>query len=310
MKIFKFLVQTLQAHKKATLLYVIDSKGSSPGRKGFTMAVDEDGQFIGTIGGGIMEVKLLEFAKNKMRKNDTSTSIKQQFHNKKNTTNQSGLICSGEQTVAIIPLGQKDVGTIEKILNETNGIRISVFDDRIVEWKEASPTPLAILDIVRKKRIHIFGGGHVGLALSKVMALLDYHVIVYDDRENLSTIQQNNAADETVNIDFHEIETTTNLNPTDTVVIVSTSYRTDKIILKQLYNKKFHYIGMMGSDHKIKQLFSELENDGISAEDLQHIHAPIGIPIYSKTTMEIAVSIAGQIILERNKDLPTGRKYE
>jgi len=198
---------------------------------------------------------------------------------------------------------------VEKIIAASNGIRICVFEDGVKEWNKTLPTPLAILDIVPQKRIHIFGGGHVGLALSQVMSLLNYQVNIYDDRENLSTIQQNNFADEKHEIDFQKVFSSTNLHPLDTVVIVSTSYRTDKIILKQLYQEKFHYIGMMGSDAKIKQLFKELENEGIASKELEHIHAPIGIPIYSKTTMEIAVSIAGQIILERNKSLPTGRSY-
>ena len=132
---------------------------------------------------------------------------------------------------------------------------------------------------------------------------------MYDDRENLSTVQQNKAADITLTIDFNQASSIIDFSPLDSVVIVSTSYRTDKIILKQLYKEKFRYIGMMGSDHKIEQLYNELKNEGIHAQELAHINAPIGIPIYTKTTMEIAVSIAGQIILEQNKNLPTGRKY-
>ena len=310
MKTWTFISKALQANKKATLLYVLDSKGSSPGRKGFSMAVDEDGKFVGTIGGGIMEVKLLELAKDKIKKGDSKNVIKQQYHNKQNAKNQSGLICSGEQTVAIIPFKDKDLLIIQTILEKAKeGLRINIFADNILLAQDHHPTPLGTFEIIENKRIHIFGGGHVGLALSQVMALLDYHVIVYDDRENLSTIQQNTAADKTLTIDFNNALSIIDFSPLDTVVIVSTSYRTDKIILKQLYKEKFHYIGMMGSDHKIQQLYKELESEGIMAPDLEHIHAPIGVPIYSKTTMEIAVSIAGQIILEANRELPTGRSY-
>ncbi len=310
MKTFHFLTKTLQSNKRATLLYVLQSKGSSPGRKGFSMAVDEDGNFVGTIGGGIMEVKLLELAKDKIKKGDFRNLIKQQFHNKQNPKNQSGLICSGEQTVAIIPFEDKDLLIVQTIIEKaTAGIRINVYEKELRLANEDQPTPLATLEINQNKRIHILGGGHVGLALSQVMSLLDYQVLVYDNRDNLSTIQQNTAATSTKIIDFNDTLEAMTYSPLDTVVIVSTSYRTDKIILKQLYKEKFRYIGMMGSDHKIKQLFDELQKEGISDTELAHIHAPIGIPIYSKTTMEIAVSIAGQIILETNRGLPTGRSY-
>ena len=42
------------------LLVVATSSGSSPGRPGYKMAVAEDGQLIGSIGGGVMEVNLVE----------------------------------------------------------------------------------------------------------------------------------------------------------------------------------------------------------------------------------------------------------
>jgi xanthine dehydrogenase accessory factor len=56
-------------------------------------------------------------------------------------------------------------------------------------------------------------------------------------------------------------------------------------------------------------LMEELEAEGLSAEILKNIHTPVGINIFSKTTREIAVSIAAEIIREKNKDLPTGRRY-
>ena len=67
---------------------------------------------------------------------------------------------------------------------------------------------------------------------------------------------------------------------------------------------------MMGSDHKIDTLKKELEEEGISEADLDHVFTPIGLNMYSKTAAEIAVSIAGQIILETNKGEPTGRNYD
>jgi xanthine dehydrogenase accessory factor len=88
---------------------------------------------------------------------------------------------------------------------------------------------------------------------------------------------------------------------------MTVGYRTDKVALKQLLGKPFFYLGLLGSDHKISQLMSELKEEGISSEVLENVHTPIGINIFSKTTKEIAVSIAAEIIREKNKGLPTGR---
>ena len=99
-----------------------------------------------------------------------------------------------------------------------------------------------------------------------------------------------------------------NFRKTDFVCIMTFGFRTDKIILKQLYNKKFAYLGMMGSAAKTKQLFDELEIEGIPKEKLKHVHSPIGINISSKTTNEIAISVAAEIIKVKNKNNPSQRK--
>ena len=53
----------ISANIKVMLLYVLESEGSSPGRKGFRMVVSDDGELFGTIGGGIMEFKFVEKAR-------------------------------------------------------------------------------------------------------------------------------------------------------------------------------------------------------------------------------------------------------
>ncbi|MBL0013205.1 MAG: XdhC family protein [Flavobacterium sp.] len=89
----------LQAEKQGVLMVVIANEGSSPGRKGFKMLVTQN-QMYGTIGGGIMEHKLVEYARSLLEKLDFKPFIKHQIHDKSAPTNQSGMICSGRQTIA------------------------------------------------------------------------------------------------------------------------------------------------------------------------------------------------------------------
>ena len=63
MDVWEFIDNKLSANIDVMLLYVLESEGSSPGRKGFKMAVAADGDLYGTIGGGIMEFKLVEKAR-------------------------------------------------------------------------------------------------------------------------------------------------------------------------------------------------------------------------------------------------------
>ena len=155
--------------------------------------------------------------------------------------------------------------------------------------------------------IHIIGGGHVGLALSELMNFLGFYIKLYDDRTELNTIAANSFAHEKHIVSYDSITSHFIDIENDYVVIMTIGYRTDKIVLKQLIGKSFFYIGLLGSDHKINILLQELKADGYSSQALKNIHTPIGINIFSKTTKEIAVSIAAEIIREKNKNLPTGR---
>ncbi len=313
---WQFIIDGLSQNLKVALLYVVESNGSSPGRNGFMMAVDENENFIGTIGGGIMEVKLIELAKMLILKEDFKAQIIDQYHDKNQAKRQSGLICSGNQKIVITKLDQKDLPIIKQICNETNSRNIELSNRGIKFTKAETSTKIEsteVFSIVRsikpKKRIHIFGAGHVGVALAKQMQLLNFDINIYDNRPEIKSLNQDKINCEINIIDYAEIKNNIHFDENDYVVIVSFGYRYDKLIFSQIYNLKFAYIGMMGSDAKIETLKKEYIAEGINQDMLAHVHMPIGINILSKTAEEIAVSIAGQIILESNKHLPTGRKY-
>ena len=318
--VWNFVQASLINKAAVVLLYVLESNGSSPGRQGFTMAVNQAGHFEGTIGGGIMEVKLIEFAKHELKKGHTQPTIKIQHHNKSVSKNQSGLICSGTQTVAIVPLLEKDLPTIETILKRREAVYLSLDKEQGLQLsseavasdpKQKTEAEFSFSIVIpRTKVAHIFGAGHVGLALARQLSILGYRIIHYDDRADLHTLQKNTFSDEIKIIDYEKLADDFEAQPDDAVIIVSFSYRTDKIILKQLYDRPFAYIGMMGSDNKIDALKNELAKEGITAKMISHVFMPIGLNIYSKTAAEIAVSIASQIIFEQNKKLPTGRNYD
>ena len=57
---------------------------------------------------------------------------------------------------------------------------------------------------------------------------------------------------------------------------------------------------MLGSKAKVAAMFTKLRADGFTDAELGRVHAPIGIPINSRTPEEIAVSIAAEIIRVKN----------
>ena len=319
MDVWEFINDKLSANIKVILLFVLDSEGSSPGRKGFKMAVSADDELSGTIGGGIMEFKFVEKARSLLQAGVNDVSLVKQFHDKIHDKNQSGMICSGSQLIALIPLNFPGANkTIRQIINaqkenENKTIHISPAGMNItnepakgLDYK--TETNWNYTEAINQKPvIHIIGGGHVGLALTELMNYLGFYVKLYDDRNELNTIQQNLFADEKHFIDYNKISEEVNIDKNDFVVVMTIGYRTDKIVLKQLMSKDFFYLGLLGSEKKNERLFKELKEEGIDDEKLDKIFAPIGLNIFSKTTKEIAVSVAAQIIFERNKNLPTGR---
>ncbi len=67
MQIWQFINDKLTRSTSVVLLCVLESHGSSPGRQGFKMAVAADGEISGTIGGGIMEHKLVELSRVRLK---------------------------------------------------------------------------------------------------------------------------------------------------------------------------------------------------------------------------------------------------
>src|SRR5215510_11580104 len=118
LQVWKLIDKSLQQNIPVMLLYVLESKGSSPGRQGFFMAVNATNEMEGSIGGGIMEHKFVELAKEKLLEHAALVpgNIRRQIHNKTAKKDQSGMICSGEQTIWINSVQDKDRKAIDKII--------------------------------------------------------------------------------------------------------------------------------------------------------------------------------------------------
>lgn len=200
-----FINKNLQQSIAVMLLYVLESKGSSPGRQGFFMAVNANGEMEGSVGGGIMEHKFVEMAKERLKLGKLESGVKKQVHDKSAANNQSGMICSGEQTILLYPLQKKDSNTIEKIIQslEENKNGTLVLSPNSLRFSEVIPENdfefifqseenwIYKEKTGHKNKLFIIGGGHCSVAFSKLMRTMDFYVQVYDDRENLKTMLGN-----------------------------------------------------------------------------------------------------------------------
>ena len=296
---YRKIQQILQSEKRLVLMVVISNEGSSPGRKGFKMLINKT-QMYGTIGGGIMEHKLVELAESLLDKPTFEPFIKHQIHDKSAPKDQSGMICSGQQTIAFYDITTEFLPLAEQILIEKdfkityNNFGINVAAEN-AEWSFTETNSLA-------QKVYIIGGGHVGLALSEVLSRMDFEIHMLDHRENLNTMEENHFVITKQTVDFEEIEKYIPEGENIYVVIMSFGYRTDDVIIRQLINKDFLYIGMLGSKEKIATLFQNMIADGFDKDRIAKVYAPIGIDIKSETTQEIAISVAAQLIRVKNQN--------
>ena len=84
------------------------------------------------------------------------------------------------------------------------------------------------------------------------------------------------------------------------VVIMTFGYRSDDVALRAILNKQFKYLGMLGSKNKVEKMFAQYASENIDIAALKNIRSPVGIQIKSQTAVEIAVSIAAEIIVCKN----------
>ncbi|MBU0473136.1 MAG: XdhC family protein [Bacteroidetes bacterium] len=314
LKIWEFIASKLANYHSIILLIVADSSKNSPGRTGFKMAISDDSTHVGTIGGGIMEFDIVNEATEILQNNQEVGFFRKLHHSKIGNGDKSGLICGGIQTIVFKSLTKSDLSTINEIIKsiksqnsgllqiEENNFTFFpkleieneiIFTSSIDKWllKENIGSP---------NKVYIIGGGHVGLAVSRIMSTLDFFVTVFDHRSEVATLSENKYANKIIITDYNKIHEHIIEGVKSYVVIVTPSHAGDKDALEAILHLNLKYIGSMGSSKKIKSIFTQLKESGFSELDLDKIHTPIGIEIEAETPEEIAISIAAEIIRVKN----------
>lgn len=159
-----------------------------------------------------------------------------------------------------------------------------------------------------RNKLIIAGAGHIGEKLNKMAKILDFYTVILDDREEYANRERFEDADEIIVGDIGENLTNYQVNEQDYIVIVTKGHLEDKDALKAVVTKQSAYIGMIGSEKKIKYVMNELMTDGIPKEELQKVYAPMGLNISSNLPEEIALGILSEIALIKNKGTLNHRK--
>ncbi|MDO7874107.1 XdhC family protein [Hymenobacter sp. ASUV-10] len=303
---------SLGAGVPVALLCVVRSEGSSPGRQGFKMAVTANA-IAGSIGGGIMEHKWVELARQRLLNAEVTPLLRPQIHRREAPADRSGMMCSGEQEVLLLPLTTLDLFTVMAIEQALQTHSPGAFELSAAGLRQTSPAGFSgFYDYAPgpswryrerlglRDQLTLVGGGHVSLALSRVLAQLDFELTVLDDRADLPTLDANIYAHHRRRISYDNILVEIPENPHQYVVVMTVGYRSDALVLRQLLGRPCRYLGVMGSAAKLAELRRVLREAGFAEEALERLRGPIGVAINSRTPEEIAISVAAELIGVRN----------
>jgi len=151
--------------------------------------------------------------------------------------------------------------------------------------------------------LYIIGAGHVGFHLASLAHPVGFRVHVVDDREKFANRERFPHAAEVVADNIPSWLARTEIPPHAYAVVVTRGHTNDLEALRALAPRELRYLGLIGSRAKVARIYEALRADGVPAEQLARVHAPIGLDIGAVTPQEIAVSILAELIAVKHGKL-------
>ncbi len=145
-------------------------------------------------------------------------------------------------------------------------------------------------------KIVLFGAGHVGKALVKLLQDLPFQVEWIDQREDL--FPQDIPDNAVVRHLEDPLEALDNPQSGVFYVVMTHSHGLDyELCLKILQGREFGWLGLIGSETKRKRFEKRFIEDGVDSFTLHRLHCPIGLDsIKGKLPAVIAMSTAAQLL--------------
>jgi len=259
------IIELQQENSPFVLATVVKAEGSVPGKVGFKILVQVDGQTTGTVGGGALEKEVIS---------ESMTRLK------------TGVSSLDEYVLSDQNLPSNSITTAKTISMMCRG-KVWIFYEVTQKL-----TP-----------VYIFGGGHVGQALSFYLNKLAYRVILIDNRKEFANKGKNPYAHDIFHADYIKFCKELESDKTGYLIIMTHGHSYDYDILKVIYlrNLKFKYVGVIASKSKAAKLVQKLQHDLGNKAKLSNLYSPIGIDIGGSTDTEIALSIAAELQAIQNK---------
>ena len=295
----------LQHNNDCWLCTIIATKGSSPRPIGSLLVINETGASCGSVSGGCIEDDIAKQIVNQQLPLIKPSILSYGIDASENE--RLGLPCGGELTLLVQPIkaNRKNQQQFREILSAVSQRQcISRISSTVDNSTSLESSPLFHpLNRSGDEVTHCFGphfqmlligAGQLSKVLAELALAMDYQVIVCDPRPEL--IAQWNVADVEAIFDTPDQLIFKQGGDAQSVIISLTHVNVidDLAIVSALKTEAF-YIGALGSMRTSESRRHRLLAQGLNAEELTRLHAPVGLSIGSKTPIEIAVSIMAEL---------------
>lgn len=312
--IFQEASKLLENGEPFVLAILVDHKGSTPQKRGAKALFLRDGRCIGTLGGGCLEMEAKRRAVDALQKGEPSF-FKLVLDNDFGW--DDGLICGGSVEIFLEPRPHLHADIWRQLARppaEKMELRVTVSSADPGEIGRAAYVPQSTIQDIKSKidqrdyveqiapkpTLLLAGAGHVGNATSKIAAMVDFNVVIIDDRAGYANRERFPEAKQIIVAEPAKAVREFPVNEDTYICVITRGHRNDAQVLRESIASTAAYIGMIGSKRKIRKIFDEFLQQGIATEkQLKRVHAPIGLDIGSETVEEIAVSIVAQLVQVR-----------
>lgn len=291
------VVREVNSGKRAALCVIVATRGSTPQPAGVIVCVDGEARMTGTLGGGCVEADIRNRAREALRTGDSQLLT---FELDFESGLDEGMICGGALDVAVSVIKER---TEADVLTEIAG-HLRAGESAVLPIQVRAPSGMAEFRVPLEARpkLVIAGGGHIGKVIAHMAVPTGFGVTVIDDREEFANPRRLQPPITPVVGDITQTLANWPIDANTYVVIVTRGHRHDERALAAVLDSPAKYIGMIGSRRKVDVIFRDLKRDGATDDQLERVHAPIGLPIHAVTVEEIAVSVMAQLIEVRRRD--------
>jgi len=195
-----------------------------------------------------------------------------------------------------------DAGVIEAIVRESAAhLRAEKSKLAALEIPQARAKLEVFFEVMpAPPKLIVVGAGHIAVPLVRMAKVLDFYVVVIDDRLLYANRERFPDADEVLVGDMAQMLKEMTITPSCYIVLITRGHAYDEPCLRVVLPSRAKYIGMIGSRRRIKACFQRFRDEDKISEDLiEKVYAPIGLDIGTETPAEIATSILGEVIKVR-----------